>query len=156
MPNLCSFFLDHHAVFIQLTLTLREISSPFLSVPSLLPSLSSVPQGVGPLLPLISRPSIADKWSGGVHKIPMQRVQAEPGRQTYFRFILSINMRPFHCSMTNKFLCLLSIKRKFLSHIFTNSLSRPKTRFRAHNMQAVWGIVIFFGGGVVLSPKCLE
>jgi len=67
--------LRHRLVFILLDLGGGENFLTSLSVPSLLPSLPSVP--------VRSRPPCRS-GSLGAHKLP-QRVRAEPGRQTYLR-----------------------------------------------------------------------
>ena len=71
-----------------------------------------------------------------------------------FWCILRINLQPFGCIMTNNFLCLLSINRKFPWYI-CDSLPRPKKRLRAHNLAAVFfgGECKFFFGGEVPHPK---
>ena len=56
-----------------------------------------------------------------------------------------IVLHPFYCLLTITFMCLLSIKRKFPWYT-CSSLSRPKKRFKAHNLAAVEGGIVSLRG----------
>jgi len=90
---------------------------PLSSLPSLLK--------VSPISshPLDVTPPPLPKGVWAAHKLS-QRVGAEPDRQPYIGTFLA-QIQPFDCLMTNNFLYILLIKRKFPRYI-CNSLSRPK------------------------------
>jgi len=67
------------------------------------------------------------------------------------RCILGINLHPSDCLMTNNYLCLLQIKRKF-HDIFAIHFFHRKKRFRAYNLAAIWRGGIAISLGVKNSP----
>ena len=113
-----------------------------LSVPSLLPSLPSIS--------LRSRPPCGQGvWGSGGARPP-----------NVFWCILGLNCHPFDCLITFSLFNLIycPLKESFHDVIYhgnflCNSLSWPKTRFRAYNLATVWGNSKFFFGGGDFSPK---
>jgi len=95
-----------------------------LSVPSYLRSLPSRLE-VGT--------AIAVKGSGVRISSPSSPCAARPAN--VFRCILGLNLHPFDCSMTNNFLCLLSVKE--FPWCTGNSCPGRKKRLRVYNLPAV-------------------
>ena len=127
------------AVFIPLILTLRGESPSLISVPSLFPSLPSAPP------PL----EIAARGSGEARKLP-QRSPAAKRILVNFKCKFA---RFLWCLMTNNFLCLLCVKRKFPWYTGRLIHCPGRKKIRAPNLAAVWGNCYFFlGGGFLLPP----
>jgi len=69
-----------------------------------------------------------------VHKLS-QWVWAAKRNLVHFRH----KFAPFDCSMTNDFLCLLSVNEESFRDISLIRCPGRKKRFREHNLPAVWG-----------------